>query len=118
MRKSTALAAACVSALSCGSAKLTENSGRDLLVKQTSGTVYVVSLAGVAPLLNHTQVDYSSTTLQGPPAVVKQLIQKHLVTQQTQTISYPMISGVFDARAYSTDKTQFQEEQLDIQMLP
>jgi hypothetical protein len=114
------LAVGCVLALltACGSPKLTEASGRDLLSPQVASSSYVISLAPVSSLMVHTLTDYSTTSLQGPPAVLKQLIQGKYVAQQAQNVSYPVISGRFEARAYSVDHSQFTEMQLEVQTMP
>jgi hypothetical protein len=83
MRNITAIGIACLFTSACGAPKLTESTGRDLLSQPIRNANYVVSLTAVSPLMNHTQIDYSTTNNQGGPAILRQLMLIRLFQQTT-----------------------------------
>jgi hypothetical protein len=108
MKRSFALLAVVVAMLTggCGSTStknLTEDSARNLIQgyihdqKQT----YVVQLTAVLPAMRRTAQDYTSFSASGGAgldAVLKRLLDRKLIVQHSDVISYRKISGTFSHR--------------------
>jgi hypothetical protein len=100
----TAMLSCC---LSCGKAtstkELTESSARALIEQSYSNNYYPVSLAPLAPLFAKTRVDYKTFDGKGMGSVMRMFLERGLVKQTTEIISYPKLSGTFSGETHWKD---------------
>jgi hypothetical protein len=85
--------------VACSSSKvLNESRVRDLIadeIKRTNGN-FMISVSEVEPYMTRTRKDYTSSTVtSGPEFILKQLLERKLVVQRQDSVSYPRIAGRF-----------------------
>ncbi len=107
------ISAACSSSVSSVK-QLDESSARDL-IRDRLKEPYKIRADNVSKLLGRTLKDYKSSNAGNPQeATVKRLLDKGLVIQTVETVSYPKISGTFvSQKNYYGDWTVY-----DLEMRP
>ena len=90
--------------------KLTESSAQSLLQDAVANKYDLISLRPIVSLFAKSRVDYRSFNGDGPGQALRSLLDKGLVGQQTETISYPNISGTFSGEMIQRGNMKYDPE--------
>jgi hypothetical protein len=90
--------------------KLTESSAQSLLQDSVANKYDLISLSPIVRLFGKSRVDYKSFSGDGPGQVMRALLDKGLVGQQIETISYPNISGTFSGEMVQQGNMKYDPE--------
>lgn len=78
--------------------QLNEESGRSLLKEAVAKRGYMLNISALHHFLGLSLKDYTTFKGVGPEAVLKKLVERHLVQRESDTVTYPKISGAFMAQ--------------------
>jgi hypothetical protein len=90
--------------------KLTESSAQSLLQDSVANKYDLISLSPIVRLFAKSRVDYKSFNGDAPGMAMRGLLDKGLVGQQTETISYPNISGTFSGEMIHPGNMKYDPE--------
>jgi hypothetical protein len=80
------------------SKELNERSSRELLQERARESSYIMSLSEVTQLMNRTPTDYTQAT-SGLGMILRQLLERKFVQQQSDVATFPRVSGRFTMAA-------------------
>jgi hypothetical protein len=90
--------------------ELTESSARPLIQTAVAESNDLIPMNSVVRLFAKTRLDYKSFDGDGPGGILRKLLDKGLVAQTDETISYPKISGVFSEEIHNPGQMRYDPE--------
>jgi hypothetical protein len=108
---------ATILSLSCGKTtstkELTESSARALIEGFYANNYYPINVAPLVPLFAQTRIDYKTVDDKfGLGKDMRLFLERGLIEQHTETLSYPNISGIFTGEIHFAGAMRYEPENI------